>query len=539
MRITLTVVLFAMLLGTVTFGLSAALSFVAREQRHQEVRAKSRSTALALKLALERNELAIRTEVQQACARDLNVERLALELMLTNADPSGAARTAHGLSRVMGVPISLMLVRNSELRSLASTEATPVPYEHGLLIQSARRSVALEADGKIRLISACQRQLGNDAGLWVVAAQSLDDLLIDLGKRAQVDLHVSRPLFPSDGATIDVTAYRGARGDVIASVALRETLNPERVDRTVGIFAGSFGLLIGALLGAFVAVREGRYERALAELEVAAERVASGDLVSSIGLRTGDRADQTFGTFDRMTRELREMRARVSVAERESAFRDVAQRIAHEIKNPLSPIKTAMETLRKAEARRLPELPEIIDESTRAVLDEVRRMEHILSEFSTFARLPKAEPGALDLAALIRDTLSLYTPDDVRVERELADGLELVRADRGQITQALINVLQNGFDAAREHGRPVVRVLLEQHADEVAIHVEDAGAGIAEEARERVFEPYYTTKVHGTGLGLSIVKRIINDHGGTLTISQGSLGGARVTMKLRYSPSKP
>jgi signal transduction histidine kinase len=538
-RITLTVVLFAMLLGTVTFGLSAALSFVAREQRHQELDAENRRTASALKLALERSELAVRTEVQQACARDLNLERLALELMLTDADASGAMRTAQGLSRVIGVPISLVFDRGSELRLLASTQQMPLPYSTPLLAQSARRAVALATEQEMWLLTACQRQLGSEAALWVIAAQSLDGAIRELGTRAQVALTVSKTGLPSDEAALDIAAYRGERGDVIASVTLPRELKPERVDRSIGLLAGAFGMLIGAMLGALVAVRERRYERSLSALEQAAERVASGDLMSSIGLRTGDRADQTFGTFDRMTRELREMRARVVAAEREAAFRDVAQRIAHEIKNPLSPIKTAMETLRKADARRLPELPEIIDESTRAVLDEVRRMERILGEFAAFARLPKAEPGALDLAALIRDTLALYTPDDVRVERELAEGLELVRADRGQITQALVNVLQNAFDAARERPQARVCVRLAEEDDGVAIHVDDSGAGIAKQARERVLEPYFTTKSHGTGLGLSIVKRILSDHGGMLAIAESPLGGARVTMKLRYSLSKP
>jgi nitrogen fixation/metabolism regulation signal transduction histidine kinase len=273
-------------------------------------------------------------------------------------------------------------------------------------------------------------------------------------------------------------------------------------------------------------------DKVLVELEQAAERVAKGDLTARIGLYPGGRADQTFRTFDRMTAELSDMRTRLAEAERAAAWQDMARRIAHEIKNPLSPIRIAIETLRKAHDKRLPVFDEIFDESTRAILEEVRRMEHIVREFSDFARLPRARPGALDLSALIADTVSLYEPDDVPIEVVSESTETTLRADREQLAQVVVNLIQNATDAARSSARPRVRISIEADPDAVWLHVDDNGKGIAVADRERVFEPYYTTKNHGTGLGLAIVKRIAFDHAGSITATDSPLGGARFTLKL-------
>jgi nitrogen fixation/metabolism regulation signal transduction histidine kinase len=270
----------------------------------------------------------------------------------------------------------------------------------------------------------------------------------------------------------------------------------------------------------------------LVTLEQAAARVAGGDLTARIGLRAGGRADQTFQTFDRMTAELQEMRNRLADAERVAAWQDMARRIAHEIKNPLSPIQIAIETLRKAHQKRLPEFDEIFEESTRAILEEVRRMEHIVREFSEFARLPRAKPGALELGALIDDTLALYQPEDVPVEVVHGAASIALHADREQLTQVLVNLLQNAADAARSAAAPQVTVRTEILPGAALVHIDDNGPGIPEAERERVFEPYYTTKDHGTGLGLAIVRRIAFDHEGSVQVSASPLGGARFSLRL-------
>jgi len=291
-------------------------------------------------------------------------------------------------------------------------------------------------------------------------------------------------------------------------------------------------LILGAFFGLWSARRNRLYEDALEELEKAAERVASGDLTSALGSLVGERADQTFRTFDRMTRELREMRTRLMQSERETAFRDVAQRIAHEIRNPLSPIRMAIETLRKAKDRRLPEFDEIFEESTRTVLDEVTRLSRIVHDFSEFARLPKPRPGTVDLEALVNDTLTLYRPPGVHTVFEVSGEAVPVHVDREQIVQVVVNLLNNARDAASERDNPQIRLLLSPINDGMALYVDDNGQGVAEADRARIFEPYFTTKQQGTGLGLAIAERIAREHGGSLTVAESPLGGARFLLVL-------
>ncbi len=292
-------------------------------------------------------------------------------------------------------------------------------------------------------------------------------------------------------------------------------------------------LLLGAALGFVNARRARAHEEALEALERAAERVAGGDLTSELGSLAGERADQTFRTFDRMTRELRDMRSRLQHTERETAFRDVAQRIAHEIRNPLSPIRMAMETLRKAKLRERADFDEIFEESTRTVLDEVQRLSRIVQDFAEFARLPKPRPGAVDLAALVKDALTLYSPEGVTTSFEIEALPVKLHADREQLVQVLVNLLNNACDAAKTASAPEIRLSLAALAGGAVLHVDDNGPGVAEADRARIFEPYFTTKAHGTGLGLAIAERIVRDHGGTLTVTSSPLGGARFSLQLK------
>lgn len=291
-------------------------------------------------------------------------------------------------------------------------------------------------------------------------------------------------------------------------------------------------MFAGAGVGMWIARQNRLYEDALEELERAAERVASGDLTSALGSLQGERADQTFRTFDKMTRELREMRTRLLQTERETAFRDVAQRIAHEIRNPLSPIRVAIETLRKARERKLPEFDEIFEESTRTVLDEVTRLSRIVHDFSEFARLPKPRPGTVDLGALVQDALTLYRPPNVETTFTVDDGAVSVHADREQIMQVVVNLLNNARDAVVDANEPKIRLSLCPLNDAMALYVDDNGQGVAEADRARIFEPYVTTKEHGTGLGLAIAERIAREHGGSLSVTTSPLGGARFSLVL-------
>ncbi len=311
----------------------------------------------------------------------------------------------------------------------------------------------------------------------------------------------------------------------------------------------AFAPLIAAIvsaLGVFFALRPKKSSGAvLGTLEAAAERVGRGDLEVMLAAE-GGAADGTFTAFNRMTRDLKDARARLVRAERVAAWRDVARRIAHEIKNPLTPIRMAIETLRKAKQRQHPDLDDIFEESTVAVLEEVGRMERIVSEFSRFARMPRPKATSLDLTEVAQHVVQVHAlPAEVtqpegeaaaQVKLEVDGELGAVRADREQIIQVLTNLVQNGIDAAKqktpEHPRVLVRLAKEESG--VRLEVHDNGPGLHTDEHAQVLEPYYTTKEKGTGLGLAIVDRIVADHGGTLSIGTSEvLGGACFTILLR------
>jgi nitrogen fixation/metabolism regulation signal transduction histidine kinase len=310
-----------------------------------------------------------------------------------------------------------------------------------------------------------------------------------------------------------------------------------------GTFTWLFAVLAGLALGALGFVGAAGGAQRDASLEAAVTRVGEGDLDVTL-----DGSSPTASAFNRMTRELKEARTRLARAERIAAWRDIARRIAHEIKNPLTPIKMAMETLRKTHARKHPDFDEIFDESTKTVLEETARLEKIVTEFSRFARMPRPKAESVDVREIAEKVVALHdlgaasatvpeTAKGVRVELA-GDAVPDVRADREQLVQVLTNLVQNACDAAKEKqgeqgGRVIVRVAREDGTS-VRVDVDDNGPGIPEPERDAVLEPYYTTKAHGTGLGLAIVDRIVSDHGGTLTLgTSDALGGARVSFVLR------
>jgi nitrogen fixation/metabolism regulation signal transduction histidine kinase len=227
-----------------------------------------------------------------------------------------------------------------------------------------------------------------------------------------------------------------------------------------------------------------------------------------------------------MTRELAQAQRRLVRAERIAAWREIAQRIAHEIKNPLLPIQVSIETMRKTRARNHPDFPEIFEESTQMILEEVRRLEHIVTEFSRFARLPRPRPEPLEVRELVAHLEAMHVTGDVLLRVEVEGALPTVRADREQLTQVLVNLLKNAAEASRaRHGGGegsaalVTLAVAPDAGGGVSLHVRDNGPGFPPgEARQRVFEPYFTTRAGGTGLGLAIVHRILGEHGATIEL---------------------
>jgi nitrogen fixation/metabolism regulation signal transduction histidine kinase len=224
-------------------------------------------------------------------------------------------------------------------------------------------------------------------------------------------------------------------------------------------------------------------------------------------------------------------------AQRATAWAEVARRLAHEIKNPLTPIQLSAERLQMKLGDRLgADDAEVLRRATQTIVNQVTALKSMVDDFGDYARLPAPVPTVLDLNALVADVLILYETSRVPITRRLAPSLPPVWADGAQIRQVIHNLVQNAQDALdhrKESGRqPAVEVCTELAGDKVRLSVSDNGDGFPEELMARIFEPYVTTKPRGTGLGLAIVKKIVDEHHGTIAIENLPSRGASVSVLL-------
>ena len=296
------------------------------------------------------------------------------------------------------------------------------------------------------------------------------------------------------------------------------------------------GLCLSVALGFVVSARVSRPVDALTG---AARQIAAGAPGVMVDSRTASGELKALGeTFNRMTTDLKAATDRLVASERVAAWQEVARRLAHEIKNPLTPIRMSLETLLAASQRGPLDdrFRGLFGESARAVLEEVDRLKRIVDEFSQFARLPHPTLAELDLAETVQPVMALYAPHHgLTYEVNLAHDVR-VRADRDQLAQVLVNLVKNAEESMGDGGRITVRVKVEDGAG--VLEVEDEGPGIPPELKSRLFEPYVTTKPQGTGLGLAIAQRIAMEHGGQLTARDGTHRGTvfRLALPLLGKP---
>jgi two-component system nitrogen regulation sensor histidine kinase NtrY len=282
----------------------------------------------------------------------------------------------------------------------------------------------------------------------------------------------------------------------------------------VAVLSIGLALLFGGYLNRWL-------QSSVDDLTAAATRVGRGDFDTTLRDDLGGAFPATATAFNQMTRDLRDARAQLRQTERIAAWQEIAKSLAHELKNPLSPIRLSIETLRKAHARSHEEFDALFDESTKTILHEVDRLRHIVDEFSRFARLPAPKLRRTDLRETVSQAAALHGEGSCPVELELPTDPVEALVDPEQMTQVLHNLLQNARDAAAEaHSERggVVSLSVEQHGGTVYIRVEDNGLGVPADQAEAIFEPYYTRKDGGTGLGLAISQRIVAEHGGRIDL---------------------
>jgi two-component system, NtrC family, nitrogen regulation sensor histidine kinase NtrY len=220
-------------------------------------------------------------------------------------------------------------------------------------------------------------------------------------------------------------------------------------------------------------------------------------------------------------------------AQRVAAWREVARRIAHEIKNPLTPIQLSAQRLQKRYARRFGEDGKVFEECTNTIIRQVEEMKNLVSEFTQFARMPAANPVFSDLNRIVREVFAFYQEAHRSTSFSFEEDASLPRLllDPDQIRRALINLLDNAMDASENHEPIVLRTRYDPFLRIGVLEVIDQGIGIPKHMRERIFEPYMSTKRNGTGLGLAIVKTIVADHNGYIRVRDNTPRGIRFVLE--------
>jgi two-component system nitrogen regulation sensor histidine kinase NtrY len=221
-------------------------------------------------------------------------------------------------------------------------------------------------------------------------------------------------------------------------------------------------------------------------------------------------------------------------AQKVAAWREVARRLAHEIKNPLTPIQLCAERIRRHFSHSAGPTFDLVDECTSTIVGEVDSLKAIVDEFSQFARMPAPRAVTTDLHALLNEALALYHGllGEVQFERRFADKLPKVRVDGEQIRRVIINLVDNAIEAMNRAGVITLETLHDPSASLVRLIVTDNGPGIPAAEREKLFMPYYSTKRRGSGLGLAIVRRIVAEHGGTIEVGDNEPRGTKFTIEL-------
>jgi two-component system nitrogen regulation sensor histidine kinase NtrY len=221
-------------------------------------------------------------------------------------------------------------------------------------------------------------------------------------------------------------------------------------------------------------------------------------------------------------------------AQRMAAWREVARRIAHEIKNPLTPIQLSAQRLRRKYLQRFAEDGKVFDECTRTIINQVDELKHLVNEFSNFARMPTADPSPNDLGDIVKEILSLYREShpSSKFIFEQQDPLPLLNLDREQMKRVMINLLDNAVAAVDGNGEIRVNLSFDEILKIVRLEVSDNGPGIPAEDKIGMFEPYFSTKDKGTGLGLAIVSNIIADHQGFIRVRDNQPQGTTIVIEL-------
>lgn len=338
------------------------------------------------------------------------------------------------------------------------------------------------------------------------------------------------PLKSASGSLLGVLLVGSSRRGVV------------ELQRHIGAFAlivGGAAILLAILLSGWMAAR---VTRPIENLAQAARDVSAGAWNTQVEVRTQDELGALAESFNTMTRQLTEQRDRLVQTERVAAWRELARRLAHELKNPLFPLQITVENLVRSREADSSTFDEVFRESTTTLLAEMANLKAIIGRFSDFSKMPQPQLQALNINDIVRQVLSLHSAQfqaegrpKTEVQAELDGSMGTIDADPDLLHRALSNLVLNAMDAMPDGGRLTVRT--QGLPDRARIEVADSGSGLTKEECERLLTPYYTTKRHGTGLGLAIVQSVVSDHHGSISVDSEPGKGTTFRIDLPARPA--
>jgi signal transduction histidine kinase len=330
---------------------------------------------------------------------------------------------------------------------------------------------------------------------------------------------------------------------LVVAIARSGMVEAQQHIRAIAYGVAAGGILLAIAFSLWIAAR---VSRPIEQLAHAAEEVASGNWDVRVPPRGRDEVSVLARSFNHMTEQLQSQRDRLVQSERVAAWRELARRLAHELKNPLFPLQLTVENLVRARELTPEEFDEVFRESTATLATEIANLKTIIGRFSDFSKMPKPELERIDAADVVWRVALLHFPSLVRNGRRAVAGpksdekigctVEMsldpmpLDVDPELLHRALSNLVLNAMDAMPEGG--VLTISAHPKWEMIELRVADTGQGMTPEECERLFTPYYTTKQHGTGLGLAIVQSVVADHAGTIAVESPAGGGATFIITL-------
>ena len=297
-----------------------------------------------------------------------------------------------------------------------------------------------------------------------------------------------------------------------------------------------FGIYAIVMLGVIFTglIFANRVSRPIENLTEATHKVAGGELDIHLPSKGDSEMSNLMRSFNVMTKRLKESREELARVERELAWREMARQVAHEIKNPLTPMKLSIQQLRQTREDHSDDFGKSFDTITRMLLEQIETLDKIASEFSRFARMPVAQFEPVDVNEVLQRALSVFPDNDgVAFQTKFDDTIPIIHADPEELQRAFINIIRNSIQAMPGGG--TLDVSTEMRNGSIIITISDTGVGISPEAQKRLFKPNFSTKTDGMGLGLAIVKKTIEELNGTIHITSEKQTGTTVTITLPIS----